>query len=202
MPVHDLRARPTRRPGDAVAGPAARGRHEFRSDEDGFITALRFYKQANNTGTHVGHLWSGSGQLLASATFTSETASGWQEVALPEPGPVTKDTTYVASYYSRGLLRVRARGYFAPASDRAPLNAPSATASGGNGVFKYGASGFPDQTLQRDQLLGRRDVRPDDPAGHARPGRHRPHARRRRDRRRREHRRHGAVRRAARAGVA
>ena len=27
---------------------------KFRSDEDGFITALRFYKQPNNTGTHVG----------------------------------------------------------------------------------------------------------------------------------------------------
>ena len=34
---------------------------KFRSDEDGFITALRFYKQPNNTGTHVGHLWSGTG---------------------------------------------------------------------------------------------------------------------------------------------
>ena len=30
---------------------------------------------------------------------------------------------------------------------------------------------LPDQTLQRDQLLGRRDVRPHDPAGHRGPGR-------------------------------
>ena len=42
---------------------------KFRSDEDGFITHLRFYKNANNTGTHVGHLWTADGQLLAAATF-------------------------------------------------------------------------------------------------------------------------------------
>ena len=34
-------------------------------DEDGFVTRLRFFKQVNNTGTHVGHLWSGTGELLA-----------------------------------------------------------------------------------------------------------------------------------------
>ena len=39
---------------------------------------IRFYKAVANTGTHVGSLWTASGQLLASATFTGETASGWQ----------------------------------------------------------------------------------------------------------------------------
>ena len=46
----------------------------FRSDVDGLITGIRFYKGATNTGTHVGHLWTNTGQLLATATFTSETA--------------------------------------------------------------------------------------------------------------------------------
>ena len=49
---------------------------KFRSDVGGFVTALRFYKGAANTGTHVGHLWSASGALLAEATFTDESALG------------------------------------------------------------------------------------------------------------------------------
>ena len=48
----------------------------FKSDVNGFITGIRFYKSANNTGTHVGNLWTSTGTLLASATFTNETASG------------------------------------------------------------------------------------------------------------------------------
>src|SRR4051812_38226249 len=53
---------------------------KFRADRAGRITGLRFYKSAKNTGTHVGRLWSRGGALLASATFTGETASGWQRV--------------------------------------------------------------------------------------------------------------------------
>ena len=46
---------------------------KFTSDVNGQITGLRFYKSAANTGTHTAHLWSASGQLLATATFTGET---------------------------------------------------------------------------------------------------------------------------------
>ena len=42
---------------------------KFRSDVDGFITGIRFYKGAGNTGTHLGHLWSATGTLLGTATF-------------------------------------------------------------------------------------------------------------------------------------
>src|ERR1044071_7505585 len=73
---------------------------KFRSDVNGFVTAVRFYKGVANTGAHVGHLWSQSGALLAEATFTNESASGWQEVAFTSPVAVTANTTYVASYHS------------------------------------------------------------------------------------------------------
>ena len=56
---------------------------KFRSDEDGYITALRFYKQANNTGSHVGHLWSGTGQLLAAVPFTDETPRAGRRSSSP-----------------------------------------------------------------------------------------------------------------------
>src|SRR5262249_45586371 len=42
---------------------------KFQSDVAGFIKGIRFYKAATNTGKHVGTLWSGTGQSLATATF-------------------------------------------------------------------------------------------------------------------------------------
>ncbi|HEX7698082.1 MAG TPA: DUF4082 domain-containing protein, partial [Candidatus Acidoferrum sp.] len=61
----------------------------FRADTNGYITGIRFYKSAANTGTHVGNLWSSSGALLASATFTGESASGWQQVNFSNPVAIT-----------------------------------------------------------------------------------------------------------------
>src|SRR6185295_13774716 len=40
---------------------------KFKSDLDGFITGIRFYRGPNNSGTHLGSLWSVNGVLLASA---------------------------------------------------------------------------------------------------------------------------------------
>jgi hypothetical protein len=119
---------------------------KFRSTEDGWITALRFYKQPNNTGTHVGHLWTSGGQKLAEVTFSNETASGWQEEELPEPVQITKDTTYVTSYHSAEGHYGFSPGYFGSATTRAPLQGLSDFA-GGNGVYHYGPSGFPDASF-------------------------------------------------------
>jgi len=120
---------------------------KFRSDVNGFVTALRFYKGSANVGSHVGHLWSGTGALLAEATFTGESAAGWQEIALSPPVAVTADTTYVASYHSDSGFFAFDSGYFAAAGvDAPPLHALQAGVNGEstpNGVFLYGASGFP-----------------------------------------------------------
>ena len=45
---------------------------KFFADEDGHITAVRFYKGAGNDGAHVAHLWSVDGTLLATATSAVE----------------------------------------------------------------------------------------------------------------------------------
>jgi hypothetical protein len=70
---------------------------KFQADRNGNITGVRFYKASTNTGTHIGNLWTSSGQLLASATFTGESASGWQQVNFAQPVPLNPNTTYVAS---------------------------------------------------------------------------------------------------------
>src|SRR4029078_2497127 len=88
--------------GDALADSPVEVGMKFRSNQDGWITGLRFYKEPSNTRTHVAHLGSSTGQQLAEVTFHNETASGWQEQDLPAPVQITKDTTYITSYYAAG----------------------------------------------------------------------------------------------------
>ena len=70
----------------------------FKSDVSGTIAGIRFYKSEANIGTHVGRLWSHTGTLLASVTFSGETASGWQQANFSSPVAITANTVYVASY--------------------------------------------------------------------------------------------------------
>lgn len=118
---------------------------KFRSDTAGYITGIRFYKSAANTGVHVGNLWSSTGALLATATFTNESASGWQQVIFANPVLIAANTTYVASYFAPAGRYSGDAGVFANAGvDSAPLHALANGVDGSNGVYLYGAaSAFP-----------------------------------------------------------
>jgi hypothetical protein len=118
---------------------------KFRSDVGGYVWGVRFYKGADNTGTHLGHLWTSTGALLGSATFTAETASGWQQVSFATPVAISANTTYVASYLAPNGGYAYDGGYFATATTRGPLRALASGEDGGNGVFRVG-SGFPTET--------------------------------------------------------
>jgi len=117
---------------------------KFRSSQNGTITGLRFYKGTANTGVHVGHLWKTDQTMLAEATFTDETASGWQEVTLSTPVAITANTTYIASYYSPNGYFAIDSGYFVSAFDNPPLRALAHNEDGPNGVYHYYSSGYPD----------------------------------------------------------
>jgi methionine-rich copper-binding protein CopC len=120
---------------------------KFRTDVAGVVKGLRFYKGSGNTGTHVGHLWSSTGTQLASATFTGETASGWQQVNFTTPVAVAANTTYVASYYAPSGHYALDDGFFdGTGVDNPPLHALADGADGPNGVYRYGTSGFPSDT--------------------------------------------------------
>jgi hypothetical protein len=125
---------------------------KFRAQVDGKVTALRFYKGSTNAGTHVGHLWTRTGTLLASATFTNETATGWQQVALSSPVQITAGTTYVASYYApRGNYAVDEDFFTGRGVDSPPLRALADGEDGGNGLYGYGALGtFPAGTYRSE----------------------------------------------------
>ncbi|MEU0881545.1 DUF4082 domain-containing protein [Lentzea sp. NPDC005914] len=121
----------------------------FTSDTHGWVTAVRFWKGAGNTGTHTGGLWSANGQLLAQATFLNETAGGWQMASLNPAVEVQANTQYVVSYnapvgrYSSDSDFFRNKSF-----DASPLHAPATTEAAPNGMFAYGSFGFPTNTYQ------------------------------------------------------
>ena len=127
---------------------------KFYSEVGGAIKGIRFYKPTAYTGTgnHVANLWSEQGTLLGSATFTGETASGWQQVNFA-PVSIIKDAIYVASYHANNGHYSADENYFSSVgANNSPLHAPpTATSSeswGPNGVYAYGASSaFPTQTF-------------------------------------------------------
>ena len=126
---------------------------QFQTLVSGYIEGIRFYKGDNNTGTHVGYLWTANGTLLASATFTDESTNGWQEVDFSTPVAVTAGTTYVASYYApNGGYAVSPGDFMFEGAQNGPLvTLGDKAATGGNGVFRNATGGgFPTQTSNAD----------------------------------------------------
>jgi hypothetical protein len=119
----------------------------FRADVAGTITGIRFYKGANNTGTHVGSLWTNSGALLARATFAGESASGWQTVLFATPVPVVPGVTYVASYHTPNGGYAVDQDVFGADIVNVPLRALANGTDGPNGIYVYSAvPAFPVET--------------------------------------------------------
>ena len=128
---------------------------KFTTDTPGYATGIRYYKASANTGTHTGSLWTADGQLLASATFTNESASGWQQVNFSQPVPLSKNTTYVASYFAPNGHYSQDGSYFYTTPpmgtnptitnvDSPPLHALRNTNGVVNGVYSHsGNSTFP-----------------------------------------------------------
>ena len=144
--------------GDSRLGrpPLDRGGREVHLLGVRLVTGIRFYKAATNTGTHIGTLWTSTGTLLAQATFTSETASGWQQVNFATPVTISPNTTYVAAYLAPNGHYSATEGYFfspPPTGGHVlsspPLQATPASDTSINGLYSYSAtSTFPSSTYQ------------------------------------------------------
>ena len=127
---------------------------KFRSSSYGTVSGVRFYKSALNTGIHSGSLWTADGQRLAQATFSGESASGWQTVTFATPVEIQPNTSYVASYFAPSGHYSATQDYFwrAPSPgpqgggilDSPPLSAVRNSGTETNGVYAYaGSSVFP-----------------------------------------------------------
>jgi Domain of unknown function (DUF4082)/PASTA domain len=126
-------------PWNSDPGPVTLG-VKFRSDAAGRITGIRFYKGAGNNGTHIGLLYSSTGTLLGQATFSGETASGWQQMSFLTAVSITANTTYVAAFFTNSGY-ADSPGYFtASGVDNPPLHALQSGVDGVNGVYVYANS--------------------------------------------------------------
>lgn len=127
---------------------------KFQVDVSGVVKAIRFYKGAAQVGTFQGHLWTSTGTLLGTATFTVS-SSGWQQANFSSPIPVSPDQTYIASYHESVTTPGTALGYAfdqgvfsANGVDNGPLHGLASGVDGGNGVFKYTTPAvLPDRTF-------------------------------------------------------
>ena len=136
-----------------AADPDAKGTElgvRFKSDVDGVVTGVRFYKSTTNVGTHIGNVWSDTGTLLARTTFTNETASGWQIARFSSPLAVTAGRTYIVSYYTpSGHYAGDTQWFTGKGQNSGPLHAPADSSGAPNGLYKYGSSSaFPTSTWQ------------------------------------------------------
>ena len=117
---------------------------KFTASVAGEVTGIRFYKQTWMGGyLHVGHLWSSTGTLLATATFTNESAYGWQQVNLSSPVAITAGTVYIVSFSTGGGYFGITSSSFSSGVTNGPLEALPNSISGGDGVYNR-AGYFPD----------------------------------------------------------
>ena len=124
---------------------------KFQASAPGQISAIIYWKAPSETGTHTGKIWSANGTLLASVTFSGETASGWQAQALTSPLAIQANTTYVVSVNVNRYYVATGRG-LASAVVNGDL---SSVADGANGV--YGNSGvFPNNSYNNTNYF--RDI--------------------------------------------
>lgn len=113
---------------------------KFKSNVTGYVTGVRFYKSAQNTGTHTGSLWSTAGRQLATVTFTKETKSGWQSATFSQPVSIAANVTYVVSYHSPKGGYSYNRDYFNTARTNKNLSTIVAKSSNVNGVYRYSSA--------------------------------------------------------------
>ena len=120
---------------------------KFSSEAYGSVTGIRFYKAPANVGAHTASLWSASGTQLASANFTTETATGWQQVSFSTPVLIQPNTTYVAGYLApKGHYSDTASQFAFSGVSNPPLSA-LANLTSANGVYAYNSKlTFPTST--------------------------------------------------------
>ena len=144
-------------------GQPARARRQVpRATSTASSPACASTRAAANTGTHVGHLWSAAGTLLAEVTFTGR--DGLERLAAADVPRAGRDrsanTTYVASYHSAvRLLRLRA-GLLRGAASTIRRSTRSRTARTARTASTATARRqLPDADLPGEQLLGGRRLR-------------------------------------------
>ena len=121
---------------------------KFQTTTAGYIKAIRFYKGPENLGNHIAHLWTATGELLATARFNNETQTGWQQANFVRPVHLISGAVYIASYYApRGHYAATNGAFQEEGIHVGGIYAFRDGERGGNGVFRYGNTpSFPTET--------------------------------------------------------
>ncbi len=123
---------------------------KFTPSQNGYISGVRFYKSAANTGTHKGSLWNASGTRLATVTFTNETASGWQTATFASFVAVTAGTTYIVSYGATNGHYSATQNYWSYRGvSAAPLTVAGGFGSAPAGVYNTTPGLYPTSTYNQ-----------------------------------------------------
>ncbi|GAB3744918.1 hypothetical protein GCM10028864_13680 [Microlunatus parietis] len=133
----------------------------FTATVDGYVSGLRYYRSAANTGDHRGSLWTADGARLASVTF-AEGPPGWQTASFDTSVEITAGDEYVASYFAPNGHYAVALGYF----DQPVINPPLESVGGG-GVYGYDSDRFPSESWQNSHYFVDVVFRTDDTSGPA-----------------------------------
>ena len=119
---------------------------QFTPDTNGWITGVRFYKGAGNTGTHIGDLWTSSGALLAEAHVHQRNGDRMADRAIPDAGG--RHRWHDVCRWVLCPERALRRGFRLLLQRREQLTAACPPASAG--VYAYGNNKFPSGTYAGD----------------------------------------------------
>ena len=128
-------------------GPLTLGMR-FQSAVPGQILGASFFKNPIMLGAHIGALYTNTGTLLASATFTGETPSGWQIQNFAAPVTITPGVTYIIAVYMADANYVGSGGDFVNGIFNGVLSGVKDQSPDPNGIYVYGTGlTFPNQNF-------------------------------------------------------
>ncbi len=120
----------------------------FTPQTSGSVTAVQYYQGPQETGVTQATVWTSGGRALATVDFRSTTKEGWRTIPLASPVALQQGRTYVVSYHTpRGTYPVIERDLSRERSQNGftlPANA---------GVYRYGASAFPQNSYGGSNYL-------------------------------------------------
>ncbi len=84
---------------------------QFKASVAGKILAVRYWRPAGETGSHIGNIWHiTGGPPVISVTFPTGSTSGWQTATLSSPLTISANTTYVVSVNVNNQYAVDSNG--------------------------------------------------------------------------------------------
>lgn len=98
---------------------------------DGYIVSVKYFRVLGDTSNHIAHVWDAAGTLLATKTFTNETASGWQTAYLSSPIAVAAGNSFTVSTYSSDY-------WYIPGDNFPVASSGSLTENGGSYLYSPG----------------------------------------------------------------